>query len=82
MQDWFNDQTGKFLKVILGNRLPKWDLFKSAIFNRVFHYKPSILGYPYFWKHPYSVMIRVSEQIGYDHSRIEKVVGLPSRQNR
>ena len=23
------------------------------IFNRVFRYKPSILGYPYFWKHPY-----------------------------
>ena len=22
-------------------------------FNRVFHYKPSILWYPYFWKHPY-----------------------------
>ena len=22
-------------------------------FNRVFHYKPSILGYTYFWKHPY-----------------------------
>ena len=22
------------------------------IFNQVFHYKPSILGYPYFWKHP------------------------------
>ncbi len=22
-------------------------------FNRVFHYKPSVLGYPYFWKHPY-----------------------------
>ena len=22
-------------------------------FNRVFHYKPSILGYHYFWKHPY-----------------------------
>ena len=22
-------------------------------FNRVFHYKPFILGYPYFWKHPY-----------------------------
>ena len=21
--------------------------------NKVFHYKPSILGYPYFWKHPY-----------------------------
>ena len=26
---------------------------KSSIFNKVFHYKPSILGYPYFWKHPY-----------------------------
>ena len=25
-------------------------------FNRVFHYKPSILGYPYFWKHPYRVL--------------------------
>ena len=25
---------------------------KSSNFNRVFHYKPSILGYPYFWKHP------------------------------
>ena len=22
-------------------------------FNRDFHYKSSILGYPYFWKHPY-----------------------------
>ena len=26
---------------------------KSSHFSRVFHYKPSILGYPYFWKHPY-----------------------------
>ena len=26
---------------------------KIINFNRVFHYKPSILGYPYFWKHPY-----------------------------
>ena len=25
---------------------------KSSHFNRVFHYKPFILGYPYFWKHP------------------------------
>ena len=24
-------------------------------FNKVFHYKPSILGYPYFWKHPHLV---------------------------
>ena len=27
---------------------------KSSHFNRVFHYKSSILGYPYFWKHPYT----------------------------
>ena len=26
-------------------------------FNRVFHYKPSILGYPYLWKHPYNMEI-------------------------
>ena len=24
-------------------------------FSMVFHYKPSILGYHYFWKHPYTV---------------------------
>ena len=29
---------------------------KSSIFNRVFHYKPSILGYPCSWKHPYSTL--------------------------
>ena len=26
---------------------------KSSILNRIFHYKPSILRHPYFWKHPY-----------------------------
>jgi len=25
-------------------------------FDKVFHYKPSILGYPYFWKHPFQKM--------------------------
>ena len=25
-------------------------------FNKGFHYKPSILGYPYFWKHLYRPM--------------------------
>ena len=29
-------------------------------FNRVFHYKPSILGYPYFWKHPYRYTPKIS----------------------
>ena len=31
---------------------------KSSIFNRVFHYKPSILGYPYFWFNTHIIMIR------------------------
>ena len=26
-------------------------------FNRVFHYKPSILACPYFWKHPFRVYL-------------------------
>ena len=33
--------------------------------HRVFDYKPSILGYPYFWKHPCS--LRVRNQKGYIH---------------
>ena len=32
----------------------KWWYPRIIHFNRVFHYKPSILGYPYFWKHPFS----------------------------
>ena len=35
---------------------------KSSIFSRVFHYKPSILGYPYFWKHPYTEREDQTEQ--------------------
>ena len=31
----------------------KWWYPQIINFNRVFHYKPSILGYPYLWKHPY-----------------------------
>ena len=38
-----------------------WMLLKTAVpqiihFYRVFHRKPSILGYPYIWKHPYIVL--------------------------
>ena len=36
---------------------------KSSHFNRVFHYKPSILGYPYFWKHPYHVDQHIANMI-------------------
>ena len=30
---------------------------KSSHFSRVFHYKPSIFGYPYFRKHPDGVCL-------------------------
>ena len=33
--------------------------------NRVFHYKPSILGYPYFWKHPFSLYVHINSLIIY-----------------
>ncbi len=32
---------------------------KSSHFNRVFHYKPSILGYHYFWKHPFGFQVHI-----------------------
>ena len=39
----------------------KWWYPQIVHFNWVFHYKPSILGYPYFWKHPYCFYKTVSE---------------------
>ena len=32
--------------------LQKWGYPQIIHFNGGFHYKPSILGYPYLWKHP------------------------------
>ena len=32
----------------------EWWYPQTIHFNKVFHYKPSILGYPYFWKQPYT----------------------------
>ncbi len=51
--------TKRIQKVACERHLPtygcfqKWGYHQIIHFNRVFHYKPSILGYPYFWKHPY-----------------------------
>ena len=42
-------------------------------FNKVFHYKPSILGYPYFWKHPY---MKTHQKINYIH--VGKYTVVPS----
>ena len=33
---------------------------KSSILTRVFHYRPSILGYHYFRKHPYVFFLRMN----------------------
>ena len=40
---------------------------KSSMFNRVFHYKPSILGYPYLWKH-----LKSLEKKNHEHQIREK----------
>ena len=40
-------------KLVYGGFL-KWWYLQIIHFNRVFHYKPSILGYPYLRKHPYT----------------------------
>ena len=38
---------------VLANRyFQKYGYSQIIHFNRIFHYKPSIFRYPYFWKHP------------------------------
>ena len=48
-------------------------------FNRVFHYKPSILGYHYFWKHLYSpldlLVINLYKNNGLWTSRVYLLTG-------
>ena len=45
---WFRKSSTPY--IIWG--FPKMVVPQIINFNRVFHYKPSILGYPYFWIHP------------------------------
>ena len=54
---WLNQPIWKICASQNGNHFPKWVFPKIWYpqiiqFNRVFHYKPSILAHPYFWKHP------------------------------
>ena len=42
---------------------------KSSILIGFFHYKPSILGYPYFWKHPFAA----NEELWWDFWGASKV---------
>ena len=59
----------------------KWWYPQIIHFNRVFRYKPSILGYyPYFWKHPYyQMMIAVFNDLLSTvfrlHYQSQKVIG-------
>ena len=54
-QSWGPGEKLRDYNVIYGCFLKQW--YPQIIrFNRVFHYKPSILGYPYFWKHPYLML--------------------------
>ena len=52
---WWWDQTMRDLKQKLNQEVVTYGCFQKEgypqiiHFNRVFHYKPSILGYPYFW---------------------------------
>ena len=46
----FQKKVGHQMGVSQNNGTPK-----SFHFNRVFHCRPSILGYPHFWKHPNSL---------------------------
>ena len=49
---WRAHHRSSSLKWKLAGGFLKWWYPQIIHFNWVFHYKPSILGYPYFWKPP------------------------------
>ena len=53
---------------------------KSSILKRAFHYKPSILGHPYFWKHPYVCRLRDQKKWLVDYVDSLKLGGFPTPQ--
>ena len=55
------NQNGGFLK---------WWYPQIIHFNRVFHYKPSILGYPYFWKHLNTTAMLGGQVIDEGHPKV------------
>jgi len=62
----------------LGGGFRKWWYPQIIHFNRVFHYKPSILGYPYFWKHPgggFKKKQYIAEKSRHQHGAIDRTCG-------
>ena len=49
---WHDHLRYRYLCTYIWWVFPKIVVPRIIHFNRVFHYKPSILGYPYFWKRP------------------------------
>ena len=57
----------------------KWGYPQIIHFNKVFHYKPSILGYHYFWKHPYTNQTFIGNSLGtWNLLNLKKFFRLPS----
>ena len=55
-RDWCDKVSWVFPKIVVPPNHP--------FVHRVFHYKPSILGYPYFWKYPSGVpVVAICSQI-------------------
>ena len=54
-------KNGSIYKIEIYGCFLKWSYPQIIHFYGDFHHKPSMLGYPYFWKHPYK---KWSERIG------------------
>ena len=72
MHGYFVDILGKLLTKNCQELTVVWSIYGGFLewwypqiihFNRVSHYKPSIFGYPYYWKHPYMSIHHTIDQV-------------------
>ena len=56
-EDWNEMRISYIILFCIYECFRKWWYPQIIHFDRVFHYKPSNLGYPYFWKHPYELSV-------------------------
>ena len=73
---------GKYVNTWVCGCFLKWLYPQILQFDRVFHYKPSILEYPYFWKHPCGNIpkyqprgppMRVERELGYPSQKLSSI---------